>query len=87
MLRDKNHKVRETNTYKAQNFQRIRVRKYSTGTSLEETYINGIIQTGNDIVCPQDGLYSIAWYVKSNPSVLDHPKIYRDLLTIENTDI
>ena len=54
---------------------------------MEDNYTNQSFRPDDDIVNPQDDLYSIAWGIDFNPSFLYHPKLYRNTVTIERTDI
>ena len=53
---------------------RVRFRNLTPEKHLEDSYTKEKLKTDDDIVNPQDELYSMAREVGSNPSVSDHPE-------------
>ena len=53
---------------------------------MEYNYTSENFQPDDDIVLPQDDLYSLARETETNPSLLDHPYFYSDPITIEHTE-
>ena len=75
VLPNENYIVRKIIFNTAQFFHRIRLRKFTTDTPLENNYTNEKFRPDDDIVIPQDDLYNIAWEAQSNPSPLHDPKV------------
>ena len=62
---------------------RVRFRNLTAEKHLEDSYTKEKLKTDDDIVNPQDELYSMAREVGSNPSVSDQPKTNRDPVKID----
>ena len=70
--------VRKLNTNKTQILHRIRLRKYNPETPPEDNYQEARWQTDDNIVVPQDDLYTIAWEAEFGGKLFDIPIIYTD---------
>ena len=66
------------NTNKTQILHRIRLRKYNPEQPPEDTYQETQWQINDNIVVPQDDLYTIAWEAKFGGHLFDFPIIYID---------
>ena len=53
--------VRKLNSNKTQILHRIRLRKYTPNTTLQDTRPEGNLQADDEIIIPQDDLYIISW--------------------------
>ena len=60
-LPNDNYIVRRLNTNKTQILHRIRLKKFVPNTPLEDKYNKEKFQADEDIVIPQDDLYTISW--------------------------
>ena len=60
-LPNNNYKVRRLNTNKTQILHRIRLKKIVPNTPLEDKYTQEKLQPDDEIIIPQDDLYTIAW--------------------------
>ena len=56
-----NHIVRKLNSNKTQILHRIRLRKYTPNTPLQDIRPEGSLQEDDEIIIPQDDLYNISW--------------------------
>ena len=77
--------VRETNTDRIHILLQSTFRNFNTNTPLEDSYTKKNFRPDDDIIVPQDVFYSIAREAESNPSFLDHLKVYRDAVMTEHT--
>ena len=78
--------VRKLNTNKTQILHRIRLRKYYPEKPPEENYSEAQWQTEDNIVVPQDDLYTIAWEAEFGGHLFDIPIIYTDPNAIDSDD-
>ena len=63
VLSNDNYIVRRLNTNKTQILHRIRLKKFVPNTPLEDKYSGGKLQPDEEIVIPQDDLYTISWEI------------------------
>ena len=63
VLFNDNYIVRRLNTNKTQILHRIRLKKFVPKAPLEDKYDGEKLQTDNEILIPQDDLYTISWEV------------------------
>ena len=61
VLPNDNYIVRRLNTNKTQILHRIRLKKFVPNTSLEDKYAKEKLQPDDEIIIPQDDLYTISW--------------------------
>ena len=61
VLPNENYIVRKLNSNKTQILHRIRLRKYTPNTTLQDTRPEGNLQADDEIIIPQDDLYVISW--------------------------
>ena len=61
VLPNDNYIVRRLNTNKTQILHRIRLKKFVPNTSLEDKYSKEKLQPDDEIIIPQDDLYTISW--------------------------
>ena len=61
ILPNENYIVRKLNSNKTQILHRIRLRKYTPNTTLQDTRPEGNLQADDEIIIPQDDLYIISW--------------------------
>ena len=61
VLPNKNYIVRRLNTNKTQILHRIRLKKFVAKTPLEDKYAKEKLQPDDEIIIPQDDLYTISW--------------------------
>ena len=78
LLPNNNYIVRKLNTNKTQILHRIRLRKYNPEKPPEDNYSEVQWQTDDNIVVPQDDLYTIAWEAEFGGHLFDMPIIYTD---------
>ena len=78
VLPNNNYIVRKLNTNKTQVLHRIRLRKYNPETPPEDNYLEARWQIDDNIVVPQDDLYTIAWEAEFGGHLFDIPIIYTD---------
>ena len=78
VLPNNNYIVRKLNTNKAQILHRIRLRKYNPEKPPEDNYQEAKWQIDDNIVVPQDDLYTIAWEAEFGGHLFDIPIIYTD---------
>ena len=78
ILPDNNHIVRKLNTNKTQIPQRIRLRKYNPEKLPADNYQETQWQNDDNIVTPQDDLYTLAWEAEFGGHLFDIPIIYTD---------
>ena len=83
VLPNNNYIVRELNTNKTQILQRIRLRKYNPEKPSEDNHQETQWQVDDNIVVPQDDLYTIAWEAEFGGHLFDIPIIYTDPNAIE----
>ena len=81
-----NYIVRKLNTNKTQILHRIRLRKYNPEKPPEDNYSEAQWQTDDNIVVPQDDLYTIAWEAEFGGHLFDIPIIYTDPNAIDFDD-
>ena len=73
-----NYFVRKLNTNETQILQRIRHRKYNPEKPPEDNHRETQWQVDDNIVVPQDDLYTIAWKAEFGGDLFDIPIIYTD---------
>ena len=78
--------VRKLNTNKTQILHRIRLRKYNPEKPPEDNYQEIQWQVDDNIVVPQDDLYTIAWEAEFGGHLFDIPIIYTDPNAIDFID-
>ena len=78
VLANNNYIVRKLNTNKTQILHRIRLRKYNPEKPPEDNYQEAQWQIDDNIVVPQDDLYTIAWEADFGGNQFDIPIIYTD---------
>ena len=61
VLPNENYIVRKLNSTKTQILHRIRLRKDTSNTTLQDTRPEGNLQADDEIIIPQDDLYIISW--------------------------
>ena len=70
--------MRKLNTNKTQILHRFRLRKYNPEKPPEDNYQEAQWQTDDNIVVPQDDLYTIAWEAEFGGHLFNTPIIYTD---------
>ena len=75
--------MRKLNTNKTQILHRIRLRKYNPEEPPEDTYQGAQWQIDDNIIVPQDDLYTIAWEAEFGGHLFDFPIIYTDPTAID----
>ena len=78
--------MRKLNTNKTQILRRIRLRKYNPEKPPEDNYQEIQWQIDDNIVVPQDDLYTIAWEAELGGHLFDIPIIYTDPNAIDFDD-
>ena len=78
--------VRKLNTNKTQILHRIRLRKYNPEKPPEDNCQETQWQIGDNIVVPQDDLYTTAWEAEFGGHLFDIPIIYTDPNAIDFDD-
>ena len=78
--------MRKLNTNKTQILHRIRLRKCNPEKPPEDNYSEAQWQTDDNIVVPQDDLYTIAWDKEFGGHLFDIPIIYTDPNAIDFDD-
>ena len=78
--------MRKLDTNKTQILHRIRLRKYNHETPPEDNYLEARWQIDDNIVVPQDDLYTIAWEAEIGGHLFDIPIIYTDPNAIDFDD-
>ena len=78
LLPNNNYILRKLNTNKTQILHRIRLRKYNPEKPSEDNYQETQWQIDDNIVVPQDDLYTIAWEAEFGEHLFDIPIIYTD---------
>ena len=86
VLPNNNYIVRKLNTNQTQILHRIRLRKYNPEKPPEDICSETQWQTDDNIVVPQDDLYTIAWEAKFGGHLFDIPIIYTDPNAIDFDD-
>ena len=86
VLPNNNYIVRKLNTNKTQILHRIRLRKYNPEKPPEDNHQENQWQVDNNIVVPQDDLYTIAWEAEFGGHLFDIPIIYTDPNPIDFDD-
>ena len=87
VLSNDNYIVRRLNTNKTQIFHRIRLKKFVPNAPLEDKYDGEKLQPDNEIVIPQDDLYSISWEVDFEYDLFEPRKEdWTDVATRRPTD-
>ena len=81
-----NYIVRKLNTNKTQILHRIRLRKYNPEKPPEDNYSEAQWQTDDNIVVPEDDLYTLAWEAEFGGHLFDIPIIYTDSNAIDFDD-
>ena len=78
VLPNNNYIVRKLNKNKTQILHRIRLRNNNPEKPPEDNYQEAQWQTDDNIVVPQDDLYTIAWEAEFGGQLFDIPIIYTD---------
>ena len=78
--------MRKLNTNKTQIPHRIHLRKYNPENLPEDNHQETQWQVDDNIVVPQDGLYTIAWEAEFGGHLFDIPIIYTDPNAIDFDD-
>ena len=86
VLPNNNYIVRKINTNKTQILHRIRLRKYNPEKPPEDNHQETQWQIDDNIVVPQDDLYTIAWEAEFGGHLFDFPIIYTDPNAIDFDD-
>ena len=86
VLPNNNYIVRKLNTNKIQILHRIRLREYNPEKPPEDNHQETQWQVDDNIVVPQDGLYTIAWETEFGGHLFDIPIIYTDPNAIDFDD-
>ena len=86
VLPNNNYIVRKLNTNKTQILHRFRLRKYNPEKPPEDNYQEARWQIDDNIVVPQDDLYTIAWEAEFGGHLFDIPIKYTDPNAIDFDD-
>ena len=86
VLPNNNYTVRKLKTNKTQILHRIRLRKYNPETPPEDNYLEDRWQIDDNIVVPQDNLYTFAWEAEFGGHLFDIPIIHTDPNAIDFDD-
>ena len=86
VLPNNNYIVRKLNTNKFQTLHRIRLRKFNPGKPPEENYQEAQWQIDDNIVVPQEDLYTNAWEAEFGGHLFDIPIIYTEPNAIDFDD-
>ena len=86
VLPNNNYILRKLNTNKTQILHRIRLRNYNPEKHPEDNYQEIQWQVDDNIVVPQDDLYTIAWEAEFGGHLFDIPIIYTDPNAIDFDD-
>ena len=86
VLPNNNYIVRKLNTNKTQILYRIRLRKYNPAKLPEDNYQEIQWQVDDNIVVPQDDLYTIAREAEFGGHLFDIPIIFTDPNAIDSDD-
>ena len=87
VLSNDNYIVRRLNTNKTQILHRIRLKKFVRNAPLEDKYDGEKLQPDNEIVIPQDDLYTISWEVDFEYDLFEPRKEnWTDVATRRPTD-
>ena len=87
VLSNDNYFVRRLNTNKTQILHRIRLKKFVPNAPLEDKYDGEKLQPDNEIVIPQDDLYTISWEVDFEYDLFEPRKEnWTDVATRRPTD-
>ena len=86
VLPNNNYIVRKLNTNKTQILHRIRLRKYNPEKLPEDNHQETQWQVDDNIVVPQDDLYTIAWEAEFGGHLFDFHIIYTDPNAIDFDD-
>ena len=86
VLPNNNYIVRKLNTNKTQILHRIRLRKYNPEKPPEDDHQEARWQTDDNIIVPQDDLYTIAWEAEFGGHLFDTPITYTDPNAIDFDD-
>ena len=87
VLSNDNYIVRRLNTNKTQILHSIRLKKFVPNAPLEDKYDGEKLQPDNEIVIPQDDLYSISWEVDFEYDLFEPRKEdWTDVATRRSTD-
>ena len=78
ILPNSNYIVRKLDTNKTQILHRIRLREYNPEKPPEDNYQEARWQIDDNIVVPQDDLFTIAWEAEFGGRLFDIPVIYTD---------
>ena len=78
VLPNNNYTVRKLNTNKTQILHIIHLRKYNPEKTPDDNYQETQWQIDDNIVVPQDDLYTIAWEAEFSGYLFDIPIIYTD---------
>ena len=86
VLPNNNFTVQKINTNKTQMLHRIRLQKYNPEQPPEDNYQETRWQIDDNIVVPQDDLYTIAWEAEFGGHLFDIPVIYTDPNAIDSDE-
>ena len=86
VLPNNSYIVRKLNTNKTQILHRCRLRKYNPEKPPEDNYQEIQWQVDDNIVVPQDDLYTIAWEAEFGGHLFDNLIIYTDPNAIDFDD-
>ena len=87
VLSNDNYIVRRLNTNKTQILHRIRLKKFVPNALLEEKYDGEKLQPDNEVLVPQDDLYTISWEVDFEYELFEPRKDdWTDVATRRPTD-
>ena len=86
VLPKNNYFVRKPHTNKTQILHKIRLRKYNPEKPPEDNHQETQRQVDDNIVVPQDDLYTIAWEAEFGGRLFDIPIIYTDPNAIDFDD-
>ena len=65
--------MRKINTNKTQILHRIRLKKFFLNKSIIDSYQNEKVQADDDIIVPQDYVYTLAWETDFGYQLIEHP--------------
>ena len=86
VLPNNNYIVRKLNTNKTQILHRIRLRKYNPEKPPEDNHQETQWKVDDNMVVPQDDLYTIAWEAEFGGHLFNIPTIYTDPNAIDFDD-
>ena len=86
VLPNQNYIVRKINTNKTQILHRIRLRKFVPNTPIEDSYSDTQLQPDNEIIIPQDDLYSLAWEIDFGNTPFQSEQVQDDSQSANETE-